>query len=74
MLDQQKGDSGSVSSLIGCSGLLMGSLGMQLMSLPWQNAILAIGVLTMGIAAFSFLVWPLLHGFVSRAPQVSETE
>ncbi|MPM23520.1 Bicyclomycin resistance protein [bioreactor metagenome] len=66
MLDQQKGDSGSVSSLIGCSSLLMGSLGMQLMSLPWQNAILAIGILTLGIAAFSFIVWPLLHNYVAK--------
>lgn len=74
MLDQQKGDSGSVSSLIGCSGLLMGSLGMQLMSLPWQNAILAIGVLTLGIAAFSFLVWPLLNRFVLRTALAKTSE
>jgi DHA1 family bicyclomycin/chloramphenicol resistance-like MFS transporter len=68
MLDQQKGDSGSVSSLIGCTGLLMGSLGMQLMSLPWQNTILALGLLTLVIATFSFIVWPLLNKYVSHFP------
>ncbi len=67
MLNQQKGDTGSVSSLIGCTGLLMGSLGMQLMSLPWQNTILSLGLLTMTIAAFSFIVWPLLNRYINQA-------
>ncbi len=60
MLEQQKGDTGSVSSLIGCSGMLMGSLGMQLISLPWHNTIIALGILTSCIGFISLLAWPFV--------------
>ncbi len=74
MLDQQENDSGSVSSLIGCMGLLMGSLGMQLMSLNWGNPIIALGILTTGIAGFSFMAWPVVNGYITRTSQAKAIE
>jgi MFS transporter, DHA1 family, multidrug resistance protein len=60
MLDQQKGDTGAVSSLMGCTGLLMGSLGIQLISLPWGNTIIALGIMTFSIALISLIAWPFV--------------
>jgi MFS transporter, DHA1 family, multidrug resistance protein len=68
MLEQQKGDTGAVSSLMGCLGLLMGSLGMQLISLPWGNLILALGIMTLGTAAVSLIAWPFVITQVIRLP------
>ena len=68
MLEQQKGDTGSVSSIIGCSGMLMGSLGMQLISLPWGNTVVALGAMTFLTAAASLLLWPLAIRHAKRLP------
>jgi DHA1 family bicyclomycin/chloramphenicol resistance-like MFS transporter len=68
MLEQQKGDTGAVSSLMGCTGLLMGSLGMQLISLPWGNMILTLGCMTIGTAAVSLMAWPFVITKVIRLP------
>jgi MFS transporter, DHA1 family, multidrug resistance protein len=68
MLEQQKGDTGAVSSLMGCTGLLMGSLGMQLISLPWSNTILTLGIMTFSTAAISLLAWPLVLKHIIRLP------
>jgi MFS transporter, DHA1 family, multidrug resistance protein len=68
MLEQQKGDTGSVSSVMGCTGLLMGSLGMQLISLNWSNTIIALGSMTFTTAALSLLLWPLVIKNAKRLP------
>jgi DHA1 family bicyclomycin/chloramphenicol resistance-like MFS transporter len=68
MLEQQKGDTGAVSSLMGCTGLLMGSLGMQLISLPWGNMIIALGIMTFSTAAISLTAWPFVITQVTRLP------
>ena len=68
MLEQQKGDTGAVSSLIGCTGLLMGSLGLTLISLPWNNMILALGIMTFSTAAVSLIAWPFVITRVTRLP------
>ena len=68
MLEQQKGDTGAVSSLMGCTGLLMGSLGMQLISLPWSNMIIALGIMTIGTAVVSLIAWPFVIIRVIRLP------
>jgi DHA1 family bicyclomycin/chloramphenicol resistance-like MFS transporter len=68
MLEQQKGDTGAVSSLMGCTGLLMGSLGMQFISLPWGNMIVVLGIMTFGTAAVSLIVWPFVITRVTRLP------
>jgi DHA1 family bicyclomycin/chloramphenicol resistance-like MFS transporter len=68
MLEQQKGDTGAVSSLMGCTGLLMGSLGMQLISLPWGNMIITLGIMTISTAAVSLIAWPFVITKVIRLP------
>ena len=68
MLEQQKGDTGAVSSLMGSTGLLMGSLGLQLISMPWGNMIIALGVMTFTTAAVSLIAWPFVIPRVTRLP------
>jgi DHA1 family bicyclomycin/chloramphenicol resistance-like MFS transporter len=68
MLEQQKSDTGAIASLMGCTGLLMGALGMQLISLPWGNMILALGIMTFGAAAISLIAWPFVLPNVTRLP------
>ncbi len=69
MLEQQKGDTGSVSSAMSCAGLLMGSLGMQLISLNWSNTIIALGVMTFTTATLSLLLWPFVIKRAKRLPE-----
>ena len=68
MLEQQKGDTGSVSSVMGCTGLLMGSLGMQLISMNWGNTIIALGVMTLITSTLSLLFWPFVIKKARRMP------
>ncbi len=68
MLEQQKGDTGAVSSLMGCTGLLMGSLGIQLISLPWGNTIVALGIIMFSIPFISLLAWPFVLKQIIRLP------
>ncbi|PWB56270.1 MAG: MFS transporter [Anaerolineales bacterium] len=68
MLEQQKGDTGAVSSLMSCAGLLMGSIGIQLISLPWTNTIIALGIITFGIAFVSLLAWPFVLKKIIQLP------
>ena len=68
MLEQQTGDTGAVSSLMGCTAMLMGSVGMQLISLPWSNTIIALGSLMLGIAVMSLLAWPFVLKQIIRLP------
>jgi DHA1 family bicyclomycin/chloramphenicol resistance-like MFS transporter len=74
MLEQQKGDTGAVSALMGCTGLLMGSLGIQIISLPWGNRIIALGVITFGIAAVCLLAWPFVLKQITRLPESNTLE
>ncbi len=68
MLEQQQGDTGSLVSVMGSTNLLMGSLGMTLISLHWGNTIIALGVMTLLTAATSTLVWPLVIKHAVRLP------
>ena len=68
MLEQQKGDTGSLVSLMGSTNLLMGSLGMTLISLPWDNTIIALGIMTLLTASISTLAWPLVIRRAVRLP------
>lgn len=70
MLEQQKGDTGSVSSVMGCTGLLFGSLGMQLISLEWSNMIITLGVMMVTTATLSLLFWPLAIQHAKRFPRM----
>jgi MFS transporter, DHA1 family, multidrug resistance protein len=74
MLEQQTGDTGAVSSLMSCTGLLMGSLGIQLISLPWGNTIIALGIMTFGIAVISLLAWPFVLKQITPLPDSNSLE
>ena len=68
MLEQQKGDTGSMVSVMNCTNLLMGSLGMTLISLNWGNTIFALGTMTLLTALTSTLTWPLVIKHAHRLP------
>lgn len=68
MLEQQKGDTGAVSSLMSFTGLMMGSLGIQLISQPWGNMILTLGIITLGVGLVSLLTWPLVMKQINHLP------
>lgn len=66
LLDQQKEDIGSASSLINAVQTILGSLGMALGSLAWGNMIHGLGmimILFVGIAIFVWII--LLHSQVT---------
>jgi DHA1 family bicyclomycin/chloramphenicol resistance-like MFS transporter len=69
MLEQNKGDTGSMVSLMGCTGTLMGSLGMTVISLPWGSIITALGAMTLLTALTSTLLWPLVIQRAQRIPR-----
>lgn len=68
MLEQQQEDTGSASSLIGCFGLFLGSVGMLLISFDWGNVVLALGFLNFLTGLTCGLLWL----FVSRKPGVKQ--
>lgn len=72
MLEQQSGDTGSMVSVMGCVGLLMGSFGMTLISLPWGNTIVALGVMILLTSAVSLLAWPLVIQRAVRLPHPAQ--
>ena len=74
MLDQQKSDTGSVSSLMSCGGLLMSSIGLTLITLPWGNMVLTLGAMVLIIGTIVFAAWPFVFRFVSSEPAIEVAE
>ena len=72
LLEQQKRDSGAVSSLMGCTAMLMGSLGTQIISQPWNNMILALGIMIISTASIALISWPFVITRVIRLPSLKE--
>lgn len=71
MLEQQQNDNGSASALINFFGMLMGSLGMHLVSLRPDDLILALGCIQIVIGLTSGVLWFLIRNrpFVQYAFQ-----
>ncbi len=61
MLEQQRQDTGSASSVMGCWGLLMGSLGIFIISFDWVNPIQVLGVIQIVIGLTSVILWPIIN-------------
>lgn len=61
MLEQQKNDNGSASALINFFGMLMGSLGMHLVSLHPDNLILSLACIQIAIGLASGVLWFLIR-------------
>lgn len=60
LLEQQKNDTGSASSLINFLAMIMGSAGMLLISLDTTHLVLSLGMIQMSIGILGFLFWSLL--------------
>ena len=71
MLEQQKGNAGSVSSLMSCIGLLMGSLGMLLISFNWSNLIMVLGSMNFIAGILCLIFWP---GVYRKAKKIGDLE
>lgn len=59
MLEQQQHDTGSAASLINFFGMLMGSVGMMLISINMTHLILTIGIIQIFVGLFGYLFWLL---------------
>jgi DHA1 family bicyclomycin/chloramphenicol resistance-like MFS transporter len=59
LLEQGKDDAGAASSLMGFSFIFIGSLGMQFISLDWENRIFMLGLIYMIAGLSSLVLWPL---------------
>ncbi|MDR3576200.1 MAG: multidrug effflux MFS transporter [Anaerolineaceae bacterium] len=71
MLGQHVGDAGSVSSLMGCIGLLFGSLGVELVSLNWSNLVLVLGCMNIISGVLCIIFWP---GIYRKAKKIDDLE
>lgn len=71
MLEQQQEDTGSAAALMGCFGLLAGSLGMFLISLDWRDIIFALGILNVATGLTCLTLWLLFSGkpFIVQVPE-----
>ena len=57
MLEQQRGDTGSAAALMSCFGILMGSVGMTIISLNWNDTILVLGMMNLLVGVVSGAAW-----------------
>jgi len=75
MLEQQQEDTGSASSLIACFGILMGSVGMTLISFDWSNIIWALGALNLAAGLICGAGWLLVakKTFIKQVQDVRTT-
>jgi MFS transporter, DHA1 family, multidrug resistance protein len=59
---------------MGCVGLLMGSLGMTLISLNWANTIIALGAMMVTTATLSLVFWPIVIKHAQQLPGPAPVE
>ncbi|OPY54307.1 MAG: bicyclomycin/multidrug efflux system [Methanosaeta sp. PtaU1.Bin112] len=71
MLEQQDEDTGSASALMSCFGILMGSVGMTIISLPWGNTISILGMMNILVGLTCLILWQLLSNkpFIKQIPE-----
>jgi len=68
MLEQQEDDTGSASALMSCFGVLMGSMGMAIISQDWSNTIQVLGSMNILVGLMCLGLWLIL----SRSPFVRQ--
>lgn len=59
LLNQQKGDTGSASSIISTLFTVLGSIGMSITSLQWGNTVVGLGIVITVVSAIALLGWNL---------------
>ena len=71
MLEQQEEDTGSAVALMSCFGVLMGSLGMAVVSQDWGDTIRVLGGMNLLVGLVCILLWLLLsqRPFVKQIPE-----
>jgi len=71
MLEQQKEDTGSAAALMACSAILMGSLGMAIISQEWGDTIRVLAAMNMLVGLACLGLWLLLANrpFVRQIPE-----
>lgn len=71
MLEQQEEDTGSASALMSCFGILMGSLGMTIISLSWSDPILVLGEMNILAGLTCLILWRMLANrpFIKQIPE-----
>lgn len=57
MLDQQKGDSGATSSLMGAGATVMGSIGMCIASMNWSSLVFMVGMMNVIVGVLCGVLW-----------------
>jgi DHA1 family bicyclomycin/chloramphenicol resistance-like MFS transporter len=57
MLEQQKNDTGSASALINCTGMILASVGMYLVTLSPENLIRSLGMIQVTIGVLCVIFW-----------------
>jgi DHA1 family bicyclomycin/chloramphenicol resistance-like MFS transporter len=60
MLEQQEEDTGSASALMSCFGILMGSMGMTVISQEWGDTIRILGLMNILVGVLCLGLWLLL--------------
>lgn len=60
LLEQQRGDTGSASSLINGINTIFGSIGMVAASITWSNIVSGLGIMIVVASAISLLGWAAL--------------
>jgi DHA1 family bicyclomycin/chloramphenicol resistance-like MFS transporter len=75
LLEQQQEDTGSASSLIGFFSILIGSLGMLLISFEWGNVISVLGMMHLITGVLCGFLWLIFSGkpFVRHPPDSIKT-
>ena len=75
MLEQQKGDTGSASSLMSAAFTIMGSFGMIIASFNWGSLLVMVGMLNVIIGLLGGSLWLFIrHKPFIRPVNVSQTE
>ena len=71
MLEQQEEDTGSAVALMSCAAVLMGSLGMAVISQEWGDTVRVLGEMNILVGLACLGLWVLLAGrpFVKQIPE-----
>ena len=71
MLEQQKEDTGSAAALMSCFSILMGSIGMTVISLNWSNTIFILGMMNalVGLACLAMWIRFSQKPYVMQVPE-----
>ncbi len=71
LLEQQREDTGSASSLMICAGILFGSLGMFLISMGWKNPIQVLGIMNVSTGLLCLVPWLFISdkSYIRQIPE-----